>query len=141
MPENSWAAVARETPELAEFVRQRFEKHGLGLIATIRADGSPRISGIEPQFTDTDLILEMMPASQKLRDLHRDGRFSLHNATIDKDVAEGDVKISGIAHAVGGNGNKFQVELTSMTSIRVAVDRLLITVWKPGKGTKVIERL
>src|ERR687885_628887 len=92
-----WSTVSAQVPELAARVRARFEATGLGLLATLRRDGSPRISGIEPLFTDQHLWLGMMPDSRKALDLLRDPRFALHNATSDKEVKEGDVKINGRA--------------------------------------------
>src|SRR5919202_4427540 len=96
----TWREVASAAPELAALVRARFEATGLGLLATLRRDGSPRISGIEPLFTDDELWLGMMPGSRKAADLLRDPRFALHSATIDKQVTHGDARISGRAVAV-----------------------------------------
>src|SRR5919205_2769551 len=93
----SWSGVTSAAPELAALVRARFEATGLGLLATLRRDGSPRISGIEPLFTDAELWLGMMPGSRKAADLLRDPRFALHNATVDKQVTHGDAKLSGRA--------------------------------------------
>src|ERR687886_2491054 len=93
----AWKDVASAAPELAALVRARFEATGLGLLATLRRDGSPRISGIEPLFTDDELWLGMMPDSRKATDLVRDARFALHSATVDKQVTQGDAKIGGRA--------------------------------------------
>jgi len=80
----SWTEVAVSAPELAADVRGRFEAHGLALLATVRADGAPRISGIEPLFAGDHLWLGMMEGSRKGADLRREPRFALHSATIDK---------------------------------------------------------
>src|ERR687886_3125309 len=93
----AWKDVASSAPELAALVRARFEATGLGLLATLRRDGSPRISGIEPLFTDDELWLGMMPESRKADDLLRDPRFALHSATEDKQVTHGDARLSGRA--------------------------------------------
>src|SRR3954447_26094731 len=100
-PTSSWNETEEAAPELAAAVRGRFEAHGLGLLATLRRDGSPRISGIEPLFASGELWLGMMPASRKSADLLRDPRLALHSATVDKDVADGDAKIFGRAEAIG----------------------------------------
>src|SRR5438046_1873805 len=92
-----WSEVEKAAPELAAKVRERFDAHGLGLLATIRRDGSPRISGLEPLFSLGDLWLGMMPGSLKAADLLRDPRFALHSATTDKQVTEGDAKVAGRA--------------------------------------------
>jgi len=93
----SWSDVLAAAPELATRVQERFDATGLGLLATLRRDGFPRISGIEPLFALDELWLGMMPESRKAHDVVRDARFSLHSATIDKEVKEGDAKITGRA--------------------------------------------
>src|SRR4051795_194302 len=101
----SWAEVEAAAPELAERVKERFQATGLGLLATLRADGSPRISGIEPLFALGELWLGMMPGSRKALDLLNDGRFALHSATTDKQVTDGDAKVSGLAVLVEGEAD------------------------------------
>lgn len=96
----NWQGVETAVPALAEKVRARFEAHGLALLATLRAGGAPRISGIETLFGEGDLWLGMMPGSVKARDLLRDPRLALHSATTDKNVEAGDAKLSGVALAV-----------------------------------------
>src|SRR5438067_916431 len=93
----TWSEVEAAAPELAERVKERFQATGLGLLATVRADGSPRISGIEPLFALDELWLGMMHGSRKAGDLLRDPRLALHNATEDKQVTNGDARISGRA--------------------------------------------
>ena len=142
----TWADFAQQAPELAAYVRRRIEDHGLALLATLRADGSPRISGLEPIFHADQLWLAMMPNSLKGADLRRDGRFAMHNATIDKDVTNGDVKLNGIASLiatrdradlppVGDEADLFETMLTSVSTIRVGDDRLIIDTWRAGQGT------
>ena len=147
----SWGDFQREAADFAAYVRGRFEEHGLGLLATLARDGSPRISGLEPIFFDQDLWLGMMPDSVKGRDLRRDGRFALHNATIDKDVTLGDVKIQGLAvlvtrreepgtPSVGHEADLFRAELRRVSSVQVAGDHLLIRTWRPGHPVSARER-
>jgi len=64
-------------------VRGLFDRHRYKTIATLRADGSPRISGIEVAFEDGELAFGSMPDARKGADLGRDPRFALHSATID----------------------------------------------------------
>ncbi len=93
----TWSEVTRSAPELAAAVQRRFAAHIHKTLATLRADVSPRISGIEASFRDGELRLGMTPDSRKARDLQRDPRFALHSATADPDMADGDAKISGRA--------------------------------------------
>ncbi len=102
----TWGDFEHEAPELAGRVQARFDDTGLALVATLRADGSPRISGWEPLFADGQLWLGSMPESRKLADVRRDPRLTLHNATADKNVAQGDATISGRAVEVTDEDTK-----------------------------------
>ena len=70
-------------PELARRVRALFDSHRHKTLATLRADGSPRISGIECAFEDGELVFGSMAGARKGADLRRDDRFALHSATVD----------------------------------------------------------
>src|SRR4051794_28013963 len=102
----SWSEVTEQAPEIAVLAKTRIEVTGLAFLATIRKDGSPRISGIEPSFFGDDLWIGMMDGSLKAKDLQRDARFALHNASVDKAVTEGDVKISGRAIEIDSDEQK-----------------------------------
>lgn len=158
----TWTDVEAAAPELAATARGRFEAHGLGLLATLRRDGSPRISGIEPLFALGELWLGMMPGSLKAADLERDPRFSLHNATVDKQVTDGDAKISGSVVAVddesafarfleafeAANGYApppgrfplFRADVREVSTVKPGGDHLDIEVWRDGGGIRRIER-
>jgi hypothetical protein len=103
---STWNEAASAAPELARLVQDRFEATGLGYLATIRVDGSPRISGVEPFWWDDAVWLGMMWESRKALDLRRDTRFSLQSANVDKDVKDGDARISGRAEEVFDDGVK-----------------------------------
>lgn len=79
----TWAEFERTEPEFAQRVRALFDAHRHKTIATVRADGSPRISGIEAVFDDGELAFGSMPDARKGADLRRDPRFALHSATVD----------------------------------------------------------
>jgi general stress protein 26 len=93
----TWNEVTKAAPELAAAVQERFDAHTHKTLATLRADGSPRISGMEASFRDGEVWLGMMPDSHKARDLQRDPRFALHSATVDPEMAGGDAKLAGRA--------------------------------------------
>src|SRR5690349_17347304 len=82
-PMTAWQDVERAEPEFAQRVRTLFDAHRHKTIATLRADGSPRISGIEAVFEDGELVFGSMPNARKGADLRRDPRFALHSATVD----------------------------------------------------------
>jgi hypothetical protein len=90
-----WDAFAGKAPELAALGMERFERTGVCLIGTLRADGSPRISPIEPYVVRGELLLGMMWQSRKARDLLRDPRIVVHSAVSNKDGSEGDFKLYG----------------------------------------------
>ncbi len=92
-----WDDLAAAEPDLAERVRARFESAKHHILATLRHDGSPRVSGTEIQFFDGDLTVGMMPGSVKANDLRRDGRYALHAHPGDGSMDGGDAKVSGVA--------------------------------------------
>jgi Pyridoxamine 5'-phosphate oxidase len=90
-----WSEFERAAPALARAARARFEATRIALLGTIRADGSPRISPIEPYFTPDGLLLGAMARSLKVRDLARDPRCVLHSAISDPDAGEPEFKLYG----------------------------------------------
>jgi hypothetical protein len=158
----SWNEVTDAAPELAESVRARFEATGLGLLATLRKDGFPRITGIEPSFALGEVWLGMMDDSLKARDLRRDPRLALHAATVDKEVKDGDARITGrgvelfegderreafvdYLRAKGdwtpsGPFHLFRVDVTELVMLRPGGDYLLIESWHQNKGVNRTER-
>src|SRR5918999_1672707 len=99
----TWNEVEAAVPELAEAVRSRFEATGLGLLATLRKDGAPRITGVEPGFSRGEVWLGMMDGSRKALALRRDPLLALHSATADKEVKDGDARITGEAGELSEN--------------------------------------
>ncbi|OZF26192.1 pyridoxamine 5'-phosphate oxidase family protein [Rhodococcus sp. 14-2483-1-2] len=96
----TWADFERDRPELAGLIRARFEQGRDHVLATLRADGSPRVSGIEIAFLDGEIQLGMMHGSRKLADIQRDPRVALHAATLTAAGTDGmpvDAKLSGQA--------------------------------------------
>jgi general stress protein 26 len=157
----SWREVTAAAPELAAEVRTRFEATGLGMLATLRKDGGPRISAIEPFFTDDDLWLGSMPDSHKAADMLRDPRIALHAASVDKDVKEGDAKLNGRAvlvtddetfeafraafrEAHGGVPDGpfplFRVDVTDVSMLQPAGDHLDIRWWNERTGAGQVDR-
>ncbi|MEE9473597.1 MAG: pyridoxamine 5'-phosphate oxidase family protein, partial [Acidimicrobiia bacterium] len=84
--------------------RQRIEAHELILLGTIKADGSPRISPVEPDFVDGELMMGMMWQSTKALDLLRDPRCVVHSVVTDRRGTEGEFKIIGEARTIVDGG-------------------------------------
>src|SRR6266516_5864811 len=93
----TWEQFSSEAPELAAAVRARFEAAKHHVLATLRRDGSPRVSGTEVDFHGPELTVGSMWQAVIARDLHRDGRFALHANPGDGSMEGGDVKLSGQA--------------------------------------------
>jgi hypothetical protein len=95
----TWQAFAAAAPSLADRVYKRFTSAESHILATLRRDGSPRVSGSEVNFREGSLYIGSMFDAVKARDLHRDGRFAIHAAPGDP-AAGGDAKLAGIATEV-----------------------------------------
>ncbi len=148
----AWHGVEAVEPEFARRVRALFDARRHKTIATVRADGSPRISGIEATFEDGELVFGSMPNARKGADLRRDPRFALHSATVDPvEGAEaqwpGEAKISGWAIATGQvterpNGDHFRADIAAVVHTHLNAEATLLVVewWTPTDGLRRIER-
>src|SRR5256714_7606525 len=97
----TWKEFTEAAPRIAGiFARRHAATGNLCLLATLRSDGYPRISPIEPRVFEDRLLLVGMPGTTKFRDLGRDPRFCLHTATVDTEVKEGDAKLWGVVEDV-----------------------------------------
>jgi hypothetical protein len=99
-----WQEFEAACPELAQLAHARFSSDELILIGSIRKDGSPRISPVEPDFTAGELMMGMMWQSHKALDLLRDPRLVIHSLPSDKTNAGGDVKLYGTAVPIEDSG-------------------------------------
>ncbi len=97
----TWREVESSAPDFAARVRSRFDAGTNKTLATLRADGSPRISASECKFEEGELTLGMMEASRKLVDVRRDPRVAIHSPTLEPPPPDseekwlGDAKVSG----------------------------------------------
>ena len=154
----AWKDFAVEAPNIAGVFVRRHEATGhLCMLATLRADGYPRISPMEPRVVDGQLVLVGMPNTLKFRDLARDPRFSLHTATVDPYVGDGDAKVWGqvvdlqdrdlhrrFADDLFGEsgmdlrGQAFDpfyvADLEGASSVAFADGQLTVTTWRPGES-------
>jgi hypothetical protein len=149
----SWNEIEKAEPEFAAKVRGLFDAHKHKTIATLRADGSPRISGIEAEFADGELRFGSMPRARKGADLHRDPRFALHSATTDPPDDPkgwpGEAKVAGRAYVVGAldgsdgpEGEVFWADLDEVvfTGLNAEATLLVVEWWRPGVGLRRVER-
>ena len=141
----SWSEFEADAPELAARVRQRFEAHKHMTIATLRRDGSPRISGTESRFEDGELWIGSMPNALKARDLQRDPRYALHSGSDEPDDWEGDAKVAGVVEELpssDGKSHKFRLDISEASTVGLneARNRLVIDIWTEDGGARRIER-
>jgi len=92
-----WDEFAQACPELAQLGEERLQARELCLLGTLRASGHPRISPVEPEFVDGELMFGMMWRSTKALDLLRDPRCAVHSVVSDRAGTEGDFKLYGRA--------------------------------------------
>src|SRR5205823_6741068 len=64
-----WSEFAAAAPELARLGEERLRSRELCMVGTLRRNGWARISPVEPEFVDGELMLGMMWRSPKALDL------------------------------------------------------------------------
>jgi hypothetical protein len=144
----TWAQFENEASDFAAMVRARFEAAETHILATLRKDGSPRVSGTEVNFTGSHLSFGSMLNAVKALDLQRDGRCAIHAHP----SHDGDAKVAGIAIEVTGEAKNayggapaggfhaFRLELSEAVVTAVEGDELVIRFWRPGHGIRTIRR-
>jgi nitroimidazol reductase NimA-like FMN-containing flavoprotein (pyridoxamine 5'-phosphate oxidase superfamily) len=156
-----WTEIETDAPDFANTVRRLFDSHRHKVLATLRKDGSPRVSGIELEFRDGELWFGTMPESLKGKDLLRDPRLALHSASEDPgdnpSSWPGDAKLSGravevtepeeVQAVVNGaadpaESHAFRVDISEVVHTRVGdpADHLVIEFWKEGEGLRRVTR-
>jgi hypothetical protein len=148
----AWQDVEQAEPEFAARVRRLFNAGRHKTIATLRADGSPRISGIECEFADGELKFGSMPGARKGTDLRRDPRFALHGPTIHPEEGKeaewpGEAKVAGRAVLAGPieagpDGDLFLADISEVVTTRLNPEATLLVIesWTPQRGLRVVER-
>ncbi|MEU7901962.1 pyridoxamine 5'-phosphate oxidase family protein [Actinoplanes sp. NPDC049118] len=144
----SWQDLERDFDEFPAKVKARFEAGTNKTIATLRRDGSPRISGSEMKFDDGEITFGMMDGSMKLRDVRRDPRIAIHSPTLEPPADHpeswpGDAKLAGRAVEVPpppdtpfADAGFFRVDIAevSLTYVGVPADHLVIESWDADHG-------
>jgi hypothetical protein len=147
----SWSQVEAEAPELAARARAIFDAFKHKTLATLRRDGSPRISGTEVQFVDGEMWLGSMWKAVKALDLQRDPRFALHSGSGEPPEWTADAKVAGRVEEVTDPERKalilgdeappdrahvFRADITELvvTGLGDPPDHLVIESWHEGRG-------
>jgi hypothetical protein len=160
----TWREFTEAAPRIAAiFTRRHAATGNLCLLATLRSDGFPRISPMEPRIFEDHLVLVGMLGTTKFRDLDRDPRFCLHTATVDTEVKDGDAKLWGVVEDLPDRslhqrfatalfdetgldlrGQDFDhfyaADVTGASAVEVADGHLDITIWKPGEPERVVRK-
>jgi hypothetical protein len=99
----SWSDFAAAEPRLAQVIRNLVHQYGsgFGYLATVRADGGPRVHPVSPVITEDGLYCFIVD-SPKRRDLDRDGRYALH--AFPSEDSDDEAYLSGLARQVTDNG-------------------------------------
>jgi hypothetical protein len=146
----SWRDIERAEPGFARRVQARFDAYKHKVMASLRKDGSPRVSGVEFEFLNGEVHVGMMPGSRKALDLRRDPRIALHSGT--EDPKEGkeaagqviDAKLSGraVERDTAEDHHVFHVDVSEVVLITIGTpaDHLVIERWTPGGGLRATKR-
>ena len=135
----SWSEVEAQAPELAARARRIFGAFTHKTIATVRRDGSPRISGTEVELEEGEMWIGSMSNAVKAIDLQRDPRFALHSGSTDPPDWAADAKIAGRAEEVteaDATSHRFRLDIAELvvTSIGDPADHIVIESWHEGRG-------
>ncbi|MDA0564063.1 pyridoxamine 5'-phosphate oxidase family protein [Streptomonospora sp. S1-112] len=152
----TWGEFSRADPDFAEVVGAAFRAAKHHVLATLRKDGAPRVSGTEVDFRGDEMLFGSMPGARKARDLQRDPRFALHAMPGDTSMEPGDVKVSGLAlevrdtaelarvlaadEEVGEGVHVFRLLLTDAVLTTVEGEELVVRTWRPSTGLREIRR-
>jgi hypothetical protein len=148
----AWKDVEQAEPEFAARVRRLFDAGRHKTLATLRANGSPRISGVECEFVEGELRFGSMSGARKGADLKRDPRFALHGPTFHPEEGNeaawpGEAKIAGQAVLAGPvaespDGDLFRADISEVVVTRLNPEATLLVIesWTPQRGLSVVER-
>ncbi len=149
---SSWQQFHDEAPGLADKVLRRLTAHKHHVMATIRADGSPRVSGTEVPLVGDELCIGSMWGARKARDLHRDPRVAIHTNPGDETMDGGDAKLAAVAEELDDDHplkeslragmappepfHLFRLDLRDvvLTELDGREEHLEVHLWQPGQG-------
>lgn len=156
----TWQEFTASAPDLARAVEERFRAHTHHVMATLRADGSPRLCGTEVRIRDGEFLLAGMPGARRFADLRRDRRIAVHTSSDDAATWVGDARLSGVARELAspedkarfraGEGDQapdgdvelFAIDVTEAVHVGLDDARTVLVVrsWTPSGGLKESRR-
>ncbi len=152
-----WELIQREAPELAAYVEDRFAVHEHHVLATVRPDGHPRVSGTNVMFTKGTLWVGMMPGALRAADLRNSPYCALHSAPLNEKLpkGEGDVRINAVARELLPDeatelflakftdaqevmpGSFFELLVSDFSVVEVDNEEIVLTRWSTASGVEV----
>jgi hypothetical protein len=149
-PGVTWGDLRAQRPDIEAVARELLFAPGVGLgfLATVRADGGPRVHPITPTIVGAGIFALIIPGP-KLRDLERDRRYALHSETVPPPNSDDGAYLAGrvrmIEDEVVRAGVRSQLatdlgleslwpEAPSQTIVEFLVERCLITLTAPRGG-------
>jgi hypothetical protein len=158
----TWSEISTNAPDLASAVERSFGVGKHKVMATLRRDGSPRVSGTEVVFRSGEVWIGSMPGARKAQDLQRDPRIAIHSPTVDEELTLGDAKLSGTAVEVTepavieawlaagaeegaqapppGEFHLFRIDVTEVARTWVEGDELVVASWGAERGERTERR-
>lgn len=159
-PDTPWAVFQAAEPAFADRMAARFSCHPHHVVGTLAPDGRPRLWGSSVFVSGGHLWFGVMPRALRTADLRRDPRVAVHSAPLDEQLAGGDARVEGTATVLGAEesagwmrahlpadddgarppGDVVQVAITRVVLTEVSGDMLVMTVWEPGRGLRIVQR-
>jgi Pyridoxamine 5'-phosphate oxidase len=155
----SWLDLELAAPEIARPGMARLNSARIALLGTLRRDGSPRISPVEPCIVKGQLLIGAMAWSAKAADLRRDPRYVLHSVVTGPDSGQAELKLYGpaaqaaqdlrgtAAHAwwlawPPDKAAVFTLHIAQAVLVDWDIQRGLMTVhrWSPQSGYSTVSR-
>ncbi|HVH62900.1 MAG TPA: pyridoxamine 5'-phosphate oxidase family protein [Candidatus Dormibacteraeota bacterium] len=137
----SWGEFEAAEPRFAARVKKMMARRKHLTMATLRRDGSPRISGTEVEFAEGEVQIGSMPNALKANDLRRDPRIAIHGPTQDPSKSgrwRGEAKIAGCAFEF--ERDRFRIDMDEVVITSLGGRGLLIESWKPDRGYRKTDR-
>jgi Pyridoxamine 5'-phosphate oxidase len=142
----SWQNLEVSAPEIARLGKERLDQARVALLATLRKDGWPRISPVEPSLSQGHILFGAMSWSLKAHDLLRDPRCVLHTAITGPDSGEGELKLYGFAieadKHVRDSCQGWWAERPSSDAIvfGLEVEQAAFVSWNTERGQMIVRR-
>lgn len=149
----NWSDFARHHNDFSTRVAHCFLRTPHHVLATVRRDGSPRVSGINVFFDGDVMWFGAMSGSQKVRDLDKDPRCAVHSAPLSETLDGGDARINGFAMPLTrdvvahwrpdspSDGHYYAVRLSHVSLVTVVGEKLVVEMWDTSHGLRIVERL